>query len=932
MVPTMSTRTNNETWIQILETWCEFTDTDTSGAMATQTYRPDNVTVLEEGNYHTVSNDIENSWTGHTILSELGRGGMGVVHRAQQDVLHRVVALKTPKHPHLNRRFTEESLISGYLSHPNIISVHNLLKGDSNTIALTMPLIDGVSWDNKLQSDYDRFHGTLSNRILHEHLDHLLKVCQATSYAHYKGILHNDLKLENIMVGEFGDVVVMDWGCATQNPTVDVALPFHILHPKQVTRPFGSPSYMPPELAQGQGYAIGPWTDTYLLGAMLYEILEGRPPRKGKTLGSVIQQACLGETDPFEKCTSPTLQQICLRALAPDHKDRYSTPEALEDDIRGYFKAEQSESLLATVERVLVEENGHTYSDSHTSLMTLIEAVSMTVQADQIWPSSAAKTLRTKACRQLVTRAIEVGDLKLATAYLHHLSVDHDDLREALASQQQKRQLEINAIERNTRLTRLIVAFVMISLTVGGALVNSARQEAITQHAIASERLVELTSLSDIQTAQQLSTDLDTLWPLRTSQVPEMDRWINTAENLISRKPVHTDHLSTLSTYETEMDPQLLKWELGIISSLLDEITLLESKWLPAIKDRRSFALALRERSIDDHNAQWASAIQSINEHPMYGSLNIEPQLGLIPIHQDPTSGLWEFAHLQSGNPPEIVDGKYVLTPETGIVLTLLPGSSFWMGATKDGPRNLDPRSKETEGPVHLVDIGAFFISKYEMTQGQWLRMNESNPAAYPVGTDLKPRPITALHPIEQITWSEATETLFRYDLKLPTEAQWEYAARGKWTTAKEIPSSNPVFWTGNTVTSLQGTLNIADMGGRKLGSPESWRFEATLDDGHMVHAPIGSFTANPFGLHDTLGNVWEWCSDRFGEYTLPTEPRTGKRLAPEDAPNLFRGGGFRASSVHVRSADRYSIYAADYSAYDVGLRPSRSIEFTESE
>ena len=97
-------------------------------------------------------------------------------------------------------------------------------------------------------------------------------------------------------------------------------------------------------------------------------------------------------------------------------------------------------------------------------------------------------------------------------------------------------------------------------------------------------------------------------------------------------------------------------------------------------------------------NAQWLSAIQGIKEHPMYDGLHIEPQLGLIPLHQDPTSGLWEFAHLQSGTPPEIVDDKYILTPETSIVLTLLPPSSFWMGATKDGSRNIDPRSKETEG------------------------------------------------------------------------------------------------------------------------------------------------------------------------------------------------------------------------------------------
>ena len=232
----MSTRTNNETWIQVLETWCEFADMETSGAMATQTYRPDNITLLEDGNYR-LPTEVETQWNGHTIIDELGKGGMGVVHRAEQQILQRVVALKTPKHPHLNRRFTEESLISGYLSHPNIISVHNLLSADNQTIALTMPLIDGVSWDHKLRSDYEQGNGTLSNRVLHEHLDHLLKVCQAISYAHHKGILHNDLKLENIMVGEFGDVVVMDWGCATQNPVIDASLPFHILHPNH------SPSY-----------------------------------------------------------------------------------------------------------------------------------------------------------------------------------------------------------------------------------------------------------------------------------------------------------------------------------------------------------------------------------------------------------------------------------------------------------------------------------------------------------------------------------------------------------------------------------------------------------------------------------------------------------------------------------------------------------------
>ena len=173
----------------------------------------------------------------------------------------------------------------------------------------------------------------------------------------------------------------------------------------------------------------------------------------------------------------------------------------------------------------------------------------------------------------------------------------------------------------------------------------------------------------------------------------------------------------------------MLQWELGIISSLLDEITLLESKWIPAIKARRSFALTLREQSIDKHKSQWALAIQSIKEHPMYDGLIIEPQLGLIPLHQDPTSGLWEFAHLQSGTSRR---GRKIYShPQTSIVLTLLPASSFWMGATKGVSQHRSALQRYRRSCSFSGDW-SLFHSKYEMTQGQWLRMNDNNPAPIP--------------------------------------------------------------------------------------------------------------------------------------------------------------------------------------------------------
>ncbi len=923
----MSESKGKETLVTFLETWFEIADPNASGEVADKTYRFDEGILTPQPDFLIPKPDSK--WPGHCITGEVGQGGMGVVHKATQERLRRTVALKTPNTHHLNPRFTEEALVSGYLNHPNIIAVHDLIQGQDNALGLTMPLIDGISWNEKLKEDYARSNGPLPEHNLRKHLDYLIKVCQAVSYAHYKGILHNDLKLENVMVGDFGDVVVMDWGCATLNPKVETNLPFGVVHPQRIKRPFGSPCYMPPELARGQGDQIGPWSDTYLLGAMLYEIVEGRPPRSGQTLGAVIEKACMGEVEPFRHCTSPTLQQICSQALSSSVHDRYQTPEQFEEVLRGFFRAEQSESLLTAANRLLLlETEVDPISESHNSLVTLIEAVSMTQQANQIWPSEMAKKVEVQASRKLINRAIAMGDLDLATAYLDNLPDDNEDLIESLNRGKKQRNQELEAFQRSRRLTRSVIVLIILGLSLGGILINQEREKAVMQQQIAQERLMELTSLSDIQVVQQLRKEMDQLWPLRERNIGIMEKWIGQAEKLTKRRPIHQTHFETLSSNEAGVSPQLLAWELGLVSSFLKEIEEFEIRLIPEVKERLLFALTVRERTIEDQQKKWTSAIQSIQSLPIYNGLIIEPQTGLVPLRQDPKSGLWEFAHIQSGEPPVVEDGDYVRTKDTGIVLVLLPASQFWMGAEQAGSRNIDKRAKETEGPVHLVSITPYFLSKYEMNQGQWQRISHTNPSAYPIGTEVKPLPITELHPIEQITWSEATESLNRYDLILPTEAQWEYAARGLWTNSTEVPPSNTIFWTGDSVASLQGTLNIADMGGRKLGSPESWRFEAVLDDGHIVHAPVGSFQPNPFGLHDTLGNVWEWCSDQFGEYTLPVESGTGRRLVGDkDAHRLFRGGGFRASSVHVRSADRYSIYAADYRAYDLGVRPARVLE-----
>ena len=301
------------------------------------------------------------------------------------------------------------------------------------------------------------------------------------------------------------------------------------------------------------------------------------------------------------------------------------------------------------------------------------------------------------------------------------------------------------------------------------------------------------------------------------------------------------------------------------------------------IEGHIAFARKLETRTIDDVRAKWDEAIASIrnrNECPRYEGLEIEPQLGLIPIGRDPRSGLWEFAHVQTGEIAErCSDGKLVIKEETGVVFVLIPGGTFRMGAvrpdenTPEGSDNVDPAADEDEGPVRDVTFSPFFISKYEHTQGQWLRGMGTNPSRFGPGSSVGGKNVDLRHPVEQVSWDDCRACTARLGLGvgLPTEAQWEYAARA---------GTGTVWWTGNAEKTLQGAANI-----------------------EYAHAPVGTYAPNAFGLHDTAGNVFEWCQDWYGGYLSgsakdPRGPAKGSR-------RVYRGGSWSSGARFCRSARR---------------------------
>ncbi len=277
------------------------------------------------------------------VLSRVASGGMGSIDVAVDRALDRRIALKT-LHAHLRgddqtvRMFLREARLTGLLDHPHIVPVYELGEGKDGELFFAMKLVEGRTLADVIRS---LPRGALDSPTFYSLLDVFTKVCDALAFAHSRGVLHCDVKPANVMVGEFGQVFLMDWGIArlwsaeSSPPSGGASVADNSV--------IGTPGYMSPEQARGDRKTLDVRSDVFLLGALLYEILAHRPPYVSQDRNETLALAAAGVFPGPRKVAGDAavpleLERIVLRAMAKRPEDRYPSVAALKDDILRFMR------------------------------------------------------------------------------------------------------------------------------------------------------------------------------------------------------------------------------------------------------------------------------------------------------------------------------------------------------------------------------------------------------------------------------------------------------------------------------------------------------------------------------------------------------------------------------------------------------------------
>ena len=825
------------------------------------------------------------------LFQKLGQGGMGAVYKGKHVRLDVDVALKVMVPPAglsstlskaYVQRFLREARTAAKIDHQNLVRVIDV-NFEAGLYFLTMQFIDGESAADRL-----RRKGSLAE-------SEAAQIChgaaEGLAAAHEAGIVHRDVKPDNIMIDKKGNVKVADLGLAKAFGEDEAEQSLLT----QTQQAMGTPSYMAPEQFESARRA-GPPADVWSLGVTLYQLFTGKLPWTETSIFALarkIQDDPLPDVKQHFPDISAGLDAIIARALEKDPAARYADCGQMARALREY------RSQLATQETILADPAAG--SDRAAALVSppprdTLSRISMTGAAAGPTQKAAAKPISDAAADRATPLTLPVSGIRrksslwIAAGLAAGLLIAAAALFVTLSGGDGARDLDAATIAKQAEQKRQ--ADYENWMTIGHKQRISGE---FKRAAEAYERAKALAPEGSTEATDQAANCLHEHFRQEASAA-------ETAGNLKAAIGYLDQALSHRDDSQVRERRHGLERDFAVDGLLAQIKQLEEDKNWPVAEAKCNEAL-LQARG--DRKAGVEAALTRIRKEIEKGKLARR-------VAADVKAGRWFAAWQgieaarQAGVAEEHLAESLrkvaaALTPKPtlegplGIKLILVPGGTFNMGSAG---------GEAEEKPVHQVSLSSFYLGKFEVTKTQFQMLRKDNLEK----PDAKAKP--DLDPAAGMTWDEAVKfceylssiSSAGATYRLPTEAEWEYAARG--SEGRTYP------WGNEAIEPLPG--NLAGSG-----------------DGFAAVAPVGRFAkgATPAGIHDLIGNVFEWCADRYGPY--PNEAQTDPRGPASGRFRVIRGGAFTADNSWARAAARGA--RLPKASYIVGFRVVRELTKTET-
>jgi serine/threonine protein kinase len=444
--------------------------------------------------------------TRYTWVSEVGAGGLGKVWLARDNDLSREVALKEIKPGSASseaiRRLIKEAQITGQLQHPGIVPVYEV--SHEGRPFYTMKLVRGETLSQAIREYHEAKQAGNENPLTERRLLSIfLSVCDAIAYAHSRGVIHRDLKPDNIVLGEYGEAIVLDWGLARQVSSDDEdSAPIVVTESgrtdaTQAGQKLGTPAYMAPEQASGRVEHMDERTDIYGLGAILFEILSGQPPHRAQknadsapsgtgndeplpqaSITAMLHRIATSETPrvhSIDQSIPEELDAVCAMAMAKHRDDRYQTAKELKAALLEFQVHEESIQLASRADDDLAaaRQSGD-YDDFSRARFGFETALEQ-------WPENASAAGGLKEARHDYAKtAFERGDFDLALSLLDATVPDETSLATTVQAAATERNSRTGRIRRLRRFGVAASLMIAVLASVAAVWINSERTKALT--------------------------------------------------------------------------------------------------------------------------------------------------------------------------------------------------------------------------------------------------------------------------------------------------------------------------------------------------------------------------------------------------------------------------------------------------------------------